>query len=88
MRLLRASLLSVAALLLAIAAVLSWALGTQSGARWIATRAENALGEKLSVGEVSGTVAGPLTVAAVRYRDPDSGKDVRIGLYGDRKSVV
>jgi translocation and assembly module TamB len=76
---LRISLVALGALLVLVAAALAWTLKTQSGARWAAARAESALGGKLTLGEVYGTIAGPLTVTGVHYRDVESGKDVRVG---------
>ena len=59
-------------------AIAAWSLNTQSGARSIARIAVNALGGKLALGTVEGTIAGPLTVADLRYRDPEAGIDARL----------
>lgn len=65
--------------LLAIALVLvAWLLNTQSGARWSAQMASDALGAKLDIGAVEGTIAGPLVLTNVRYRDPGVGVDATI----------
>ncbi|HEY7638885.1 MAG TPA: translocation/assembly module TamB domain-containing protein [Steroidobacteraceae bacterium] len=66
------------ALLLVIVAVCTWSLHTQAGARWIAHVAVGALGGKLVLGSVEGTVADRLTVTDIRYRDPEVGVDARL----------
>ncbi len=55
-----------------------WVINTESGTRWAANRAVGFLGGKLEIREVTGTLAGPLTVSGVRWNDPDSGADVRV----------
>lgn len=67
-------------LLLGVAAFFGWVLHTEPGARWVAARAIGVLGEKLAIGEVHGTLWGPLTVENVRYRDPGTGVDASIRL--------
>ena len=59
-------------------AIAAWSLNTQSGARSIARIAVSALGGKLALGTVDGTIAGPLTVTDLRYRDPEAGIDARL----------
>lgn len=54
-------------------AVVTWSVSSESGARWIAGVARNALGEKLEIGAIQGTIAGPLTLTDVHYRDPAAG---------------
>jgi translocation and assembly module TamB len=70
--------IAFAALLVMLLAGLSWLLNTQSGAQWAANRAIGFMDGKLALREVSGTISGPLTVAGVRYRDPESGLDARV----------
>ncbi len=71
-------LAGLAALLLAIGVGLSWLLNSNSGARWAADVAANLLGGKLAVGDVSGTIAGPLEITGLRYHDRETGLDVRV----------
>jgi translocation and assembly module TamB len=66
------------ALLLLIVASVLWMLNTQSGARWVAARAVGFMDGKLEVREVSGTIAGPLTVGGIRWFDAKSGVDARV----------
>jgi translocation and assembly module TamB len=65
-------------LLVIVVAVGAWGVHSQSGARWIADIAVKALGGKLALGSVDGTIAGPLTVTNIRYRDPEAGIDARL----------
>jgi translocation and assembly module TamB len=67
-----------AALLILIAAAVAWVLNTESGARWAANRAVGALGGKLEIREVRGTIAGPLMVGGVRFYDAETGLDVNV----------
>ncbi|HVT32643.1 MAG TPA: hypothetical protein VHE32_08345, partial [Rhodanobacteraceae bacterium] len=62
-----------AVLAVLVAALLFWLLGTQSGARFAIARAIAAAEGKLSIERTSGTLAGPLTLANVRYADPAAG---------------
>jgi len=66
----------LAVLLLALAGFLTWVLDSQSGAAWVARTAIGFMDGKLAIGEVRGTIVGPLFVADVRYRDPEKGVDV------------
>ena len=70
--------LTLGALLVLVLAIVAWSLNTQSGARSIARIAVSALGGKLALGSVEGTITGPLTVADLRYRDPEAGIDARL----------
>lgn len=70
--------ISIAVLIVAIIAVVAWVLNTQSGTRWAAARATAALGGKLAIESVEGSVAGPLRVTNLRYRDPAAGIDVGV----------
>ncbi|MGA9421802.1 MAG: translocation/assembly module TamB domain-containing protein [Rhodanobacteraceae bacterium] len=58
--------------------VLSWALQTESGARFVLAHAESALGGKLAVKSASGTLAGPLMLNDVHYRDAAAGIDATV----------
>ncbi len=72
------SALTLGALLILVLGVIAWSLNTHSGARSVARIAVNALGGKLALGNVEGTIAGPLTVTDLRYRDPEAGIDARL----------
>ncbi len=66
------------ALLIVVGAALLWIFNTQSGARFVLARAQSALDNKLSVGTIGGTLAGPLQLDDVRYVDAAGGVDARI----------
>jgi translocation and assembly module TamB len=68
----------IAALIVMIVGVLLWVLNTQSGTRWAAARATTALGDKLAIETLEGTIAGPLHLRNLRYRDPGAGIDVGV----------
>lgn len=70
--------LGLAALLLLAALVLVWLLNSTTGAEWAARRAEGALADRLAVGGVEGSLAGPLVLTDVRYADPDTGMQVHV----------
>jgi translocation and assembly module TamB len=70
--------LSLAVLLVLVLAVVTWSVNTDSGTRMIARIAVDTLGGKLALGRIDGTIAGPLTVAELRYRDPEAGIDARL----------
>src|SRR5262245_11506550 len=70
--------LSLGVLVIAIAALSTWMITSVSGTRWILARADSALGDKLAIGSTDGTIAGPLELRDLRYRDPTVGIDVRI----------
>jgi translocation and assembly module TamB len=58
---------------------LYWMLQTESGARFAIARAVAAMEGKLVIEKSAGTLAGPLTLTNVRYRDPDVGVDAKVG---------
>jgi translocation and assembly module TamB len=70
--------LTLGILLLLIVALGAWAVHSQSAARWIARSAVDALGGKLALGSVDGTIADRLTVTDLHYRDPEAGIDARL----------
>jgi translocation and assembly module TamB len=76
MKWLKWSAVGLAATLVIAIAFLLWVLNAESGARWAAGVATRLSGEKLAVGAVEGTIAGPLRLAGLRYRDPAAGIDV------------
>ena len=97
-RLLKWLAIALVALVLVAAIALYWLLNTESGARFVLARATGAMEGKLVVESSSGRLAGPLTLTHVRYRDPASGVDAKIGrvlvdiapwaLIGKRAHVV
>lgn len=68
----------LAVLIAIVVGMLLWVLNTQSGTRWAAARATAVLGDKLAIGSLDGTIAGPLHVTNLRYRDPGAGIDVGV----------
>lgn len=66
------------ALVVVLAGLVGWVLNTQSGTRWAANRAVGILDGKLELEQVTGALAGPLTVGGIRWVDPESGVDVRV----------
>ncbi|MCR6702597.1 MAG: hypothetical protein NVV68_16245 [Dokdonella sp.] len=60
------------------AAALAWLLNTGAGARFVLARAQGALDGKLVVERSSGTLAGPLRLEGVRYRDAEAGIDAKV----------
>ncbi|MGA9340800.1 MAG: pathogenicity protein, partial [Rhodanobacteraceae bacterium] len=68
----------VGGLIVLVAVALFWALRTESGAKFVLARAESALDGKLTVRKVSGTLAGPLVLDGVRYRDAAAGIDAKV----------
>ena len=70
--------IGLAIVVVAIAAVVTWLLEAESGARFALERVKSALANKLSIEQSHGALASPLTLENVRYRDPASGLDVRI----------
>ncbi|RAP59416.1 translocation/assembly module TamB domain-containing protein [Oleiagrimonas sp. MCCC 1A03011] len=65
-------------LLLIAGLALGWLLGTASGLHFALARVEHATGNALQIQQSQGRLAGPLTLSGVRYRDAQSGLDVRI----------
>lgn len=70
--------IAFAILLLVLAILLYWLLGTESGARFALARAVGSMDGKLAVEKTSGRLSGPLTLEGVRYTDPAAGVDARI----------
>jgi translocation and assembly module TamB len=70
--------LALGGLLIVIIAVGAWSVHTQSGARLIGRVAVGALGGKLALGSIEGTIADRLTVTDIRYRDAEAGIDARL----------
>jgi translocation and assembly module TamB len=70
--------IAFAALLLLLVAGVVWVLNTQAGARVAANSAVALLGGRLEIGNVEGTIAGPLTVSGIRWHDESAGVDVHV----------
>ncbi|HEY0686445.1 MAG TPA: translocation/assembly module TamB domain-containing protein [Steroidobacter sp.] len=68
----------IAVLIVVIVGTIAWVLNTESGARFAAARAGAVLGDKLAIGSIDGTIAGPLRIADLRYRDPAAGIDASV----------
>lgn len=60
-----------------------WVVHSESGARVLGVLAREALGDRLELGRVEGSLAGGLTLADIRYRDPATG----IALAAERVDV-
>ena len=78
MKALKWAVLVIGGLAAVVVGILAWALTSESGARWIARTASDVLGAKLQIDAVEGTLAGPLTIVDLRYRDPLAGLDVAV----------
>jgi len=66
--------------LIVLAIVFSlWLQYTTSGARFALARAQAAMGGKLTITDVSGSLSGPLVLTGVRYRDAAAGVDAGVG---------
>ena len=74
--------LALGVLVIAVASVVTWMLSTTSGTRWTVARVVSVLGDKLAIGSTEGTIAGPLELRNLRYRDPAMGVDLRIARVG------
>jgi translocation and assembly module TamB len=67
----------VLAVLLLLVGVLSyWLLRTESGLQFVLARAIGATEGKLTIGKSAGSLAGPVTLEDLRYRDGAAGLDV------------
>ncbi|MDY0073981.1 MAG: translocation/assembly module TamB domain-containing protein [Thauera sp.] len=62
-------MLLVIGLLLVIAGVLGWVLGTQSGLNFVVRQASEALQPALGIERAEGRLLGPLQLSGVRYQD-------------------
>ena len=70
--------ITLVGLCLSIALTVSWILSTNSGTRWALARVSSLLDDAMQVEHVDGTLAGPLKLTNVRYRDPAIGVDAAI----------
>lgn len=69
---------ALGALVLLLALLLAWLLGTESGARFALARAVGATDGKLAIERSSGKLGGPLRLDGVRWHDAGNGIDARI----------
>lgn len=65
-------------LVVVLVGTVAWVLNTQSGTRFAAARATAVLGDKLVIGSIDGTIAGPLHITNLRYHDPAAGIDANV----------
>ena len=56
-----------------------WLQYTTSGARFALARVQGAMDGKLAIADVGGSLSGPLLLTGVRYRDPKTGVDAKVG---------
>src|SRR3954468_18637352 len=70
--------MALLALIAVFALLVFWLIESESGARFALERVKSALAGKLSYAQSQGTLASPLQLTDVRYRDPAAGIDVRI----------
>ena len=75
---LRIAGIGLAALLVIVAALVTWALNTESGTRALLGLARGWLPAGMTVGEVSGAVSGTLHIRNFHYRDPAVGLDLTV----------
>ena len=68
----------IAVLIVAVIGTVAWVIDTQSGTRFAAERAKAVLGDKLAIGAIDGSIAGPLKITDLHYRDPAAGIDARV----------
>ena len=76
-RLLKWTGIAFAAVLVLVVALSFWLLRTGSGLQFVLARAIGATDGKLTIGSSSGTLAGPVSIGELRYRDVAAGIDVR-----------
>lgn len=67
--------IALLALVLLVASLITWIVNTQSGTRWAFARASAFLDQELSAQTIQGSLAGPLTLTQLTYRDPIGGID-------------
>lgn len=65
-------------MIIVLVAAVAWVLNTQSGTRFAAARATAILGDKLVIGAIDGSIAGPLRITHLRYHDPAAGIDAKV----------
>ncbi len=75
---LRIAGIAIATLLVIVAAIVTWALHSESGTRALLGMARGSLPAGMSIDEVGGTVAGTLRIRNFRYHDPELGLDLAV----------
>ena len=75
---LRIAGIALAALLVIVAAIATWALNSESGTRALLGVARGWLPAGMSIEEVGGSVAGTLRLRNFRYHDPTVGMDLTV----------
>ena len=75
---LRLAGIAIATLLVIVAAIVTWALHSESGTRALLGMARGSLPAGMSIDEVGGTVAGTLRIRNFRYHDPALGLDLAV----------
>ncbi len=70
--------IAFAALVLVLASLLFWLLGTESGAHFVLAHAIAATDGKLAIERSSGKLGGPLTLEGVRWHNATAGVDAKI----------
>jgi translocation and assembly module TamB len=70
--------LVIAALILLASGAVAWVINTPSGTRFAAARATALMGDKLAIGGIEGSLAGPLRITKFRYHDPTAGIDASV----------
>lgn len=70
--------ISLATILLLTVALVLWIVNTQYGTARAADAISRIAGNRVSFDRVQGTLAGPLTLQHVRYRDPTTGLSVSV----------
>lgn len=73
MKWLRWTLIGALSVLTVVGLAVAWMVNTASGTRAAVRLAQSALGGKLQVAGVEGTLAGPLTLRDLRFADPAGG---------------
>ncbi len=68
----------IAVLILLVVGAIAWVINTQSGTRFAAARATAIMGDRLAIGSVDGTIAGPLRITDLHYRDSAAGIDASV----------
>ncbi len=68
----------IGAVIIVLVIAAAWLTNTAAGARWAYQRATPLVPGTLSVASIDGTLAGPLTIDALHYRDLDAGIELEV----------
>ena len=68
----------IGAVIIVLVIAAAWLTNTAAGARWAYQRATPLIPGTLSVASIDGTLAGPLTIDALHYRDLDAGIELEV----------